>query len=119
MNNIVDLLKTTSAFITALTVIGGAVIWVIKKFIFRPMETQLQNLNDKIDTNRKDELRYTILSFAGDLRNGIPKTRQEYETIFAFYDKYEKLIEVLNEKNGYLEVEMDYVKNQYKNLLHK
>ena len=119
MNDIIEFIKTISAFITALTVIGGAVIWVIKKFIFKPMEMQLQNLSDKIDINRKDELRYTVLSFAGDLRNGIAKTRQEYETIFAFYDKYEKLIENLNEKNGYLEVEMDYVKMQYKNLLHK
>ena len=119
MNNILDLLKTISAFITALTVIGGAVIWIIKKFIFKPMEKELQSLGEKIDINRKDELRYTVLSFAGDLRNGIPKTRQEYETIFSFYDKYEKLIEQLQEKNGYLEVEMDYVKNQYKNLINK
>ena len=36
MNNIMDFLKTMSAFITALTIIGGAVIWVIKKFIFKP-----------------------------------------------------------------------------------
>lgn len=119
MNDIIDLLKTISAFITALTVIGGAVIWIIKKFIFKPMEKQLQNLGDKIDSNRKDELRYTVLSFSGDLRNGIAKTRQEYETIFAFYDKYEQLIESLREKNGYLEVEMEYIKTQYKNLLHK
>lgn len=119
MINMLDLLKTISAFITALTVIGGAVIWIIKKFIFKPMEQQMTKLGDKIDNNRKDELRYTILSFAGDLRNGIPKTRQEYETIFAFYDKYELLIHQLNEKNGYLEVEMEYVKNQYKNLLHE
>lgn len=119
MNDMLDLLKTISAFITALTIIGGAVIWIIKKFIFKPMEHQLNELGDKIDTNRKDELRYTVLSFAGDLRNGIPKTRQEYETIFAFYDKYEQLIEHLNEKNGYLEVEMEYVRTQYKNLLHK
>ena len=119
MNDIVDLLKTISAFITALTVIGGAAIWIIKKFIFKPMEKQLQDLCDKIDMNRKDELRYTVLSFSGDLRNGIAKTRQEYETIFAFYDKYEQLIESLQEKNGYLEVEMEYIKTQYKNLLHK
>lgn len=119
MNNILDFLKTISAFITALTVIGGAVIWIIKKFIFKPMEEQLKSLGNKIDSNKKDELRYTVLSFAGDLRNGIAKTRQEYETIFAFYDKYEKLIESLQEKNGYLEVEMEYVKTQYKNLLHK
>lgn len=119
MNELLDLLKTISAFITALTIIGGAVIWIIKKFIFKPVQKQLNDLGDKIDGNRKDELRYTILSFAGDLRNGIPKTRQEYETIFAFYDKYEQLIEQLNEKNGYLEVEMEYVKAQYKNLLHK
>ena len=119
MNDIIDLLKTISAFITALSIIGGAVIWIIKKFIFKPMEKQLENLSNKIDANKRDELRYTILSFAGDLRNGIAKTRQEYETIFAFYDKYEKLIENLQEKNGYLEAEMEYVKNMYKNLINK
>ena len=61
-------------------------------------------------------MRYTILSFASDLRNGVAKTRQEYETIFAFHDDYEMLIEHLKEKNGYLETEMDYIILQYNSL---
>ena len=111
-----DFIIKISSLITAISIIGGAIFWLLNAFIFKPMTTELKKLNDKIDTNRLDELRYTILSFAGDLRNGIPKTRQEYETIFTFHDKYDKLISSLNEKNGYLEMEMAYIKKQYDDL---
>lgn len=119
MNNMIELLKTIAAFITAISVIGGAGIWLLQKLIFKPINLQLNQLSDKIDANKKDELRYTVLSFAGDLRNGIPKTRQEFETIFMFHDEYEQLIAQLGEKNGYLEVEMEYITKQYKNLLNE
>ena len=111
------IILSISSLITAITVIGGAIMWITNLFIFKPITKQINELSNKIDTNRLDELRYTILSFAGDLRNGIPKTRQEYETIFTFHDKYDILITNLNEKNGYLEREMEYIKKQYDNLL--
>lgn len=116
MNNFLNIVLKLGSLITAITAILGAMTWLLNKIVFKPMGQKLDALDRKIDKNKKDDLRYTILSFAGDLRNGVAKTRQEYETIFAFYDDYETLIEHLKEKNGYLETEMEYIILQYNNL---
>ena len=116
MNNFFSIVLKLGSFITAITAILGAMTWLLNKIVFKPMGQKLDALDRKIDKNKKDDLRYTILSFAGDLRNGVAKTRQEYETIFTFHDDYETLIERLKEKNGYLETEMEYIILQYNNL---
>ena len=116
MNNFLNIVLKLGSLITAITAILGAMTWLLNKIVFKPMGQKLDALDRKIDKNKKDDLRYTILSFAGDLRNGVPKTRQEYETIFTFYDDYETLIEHLKEKNGYLETEMEYIILQYNSL---
>lgn len=116
MNDFLNIVLKLGSLITAITAILGAMTWLLNKIVFKPMGQKLDALDRKIDKNKKDDLRYTILSFAGDLRNGVAKTRQEYETIFAFYDDYETLIEHLKEKNGYLETEMEYIILQYNSL---
>lgn len=116
MNAFLNIVLKLGSFITAITAILGGMTWLLNKIVFKPMGQKLDALDRKIDKNKKDDLRYTILSFAGDLRNGVAKTRQEYETIFAFYDDYETLIEHLKEKNGYLETEMEYIILQYNSL---
>ncbi len=85
----------------------------IKKSYKQIMREELNPIAEQIDNNEKDRLRFEILSFASDLRNGIKKTRQEFETIFAYYDKYESLIKKLKMHNGYLDTEFDYIKLKY------
>lgn len=102
MANIIILI---ASLITAITTIMIALKKMLNK-MFEP-------INTKIDNNEKDNLRYKILSFANSLRNGNKHTRQEFETIFFFYDKYEIIINRLNQKNGYLEEEMEFIKNCY------
>lgn len=80
------------------------------------LKEELKKVSKKIDNNEKDYLRFQILSFAGDLRNGIKKTRQEFETIFTFYDKYEEIIDELGLHNGYLDSEFEFVKEEYKKI---
>lgn len=77
------------------------------------IKEELRPLSEQIDDNEKDRLRFEVLSFASDLRNNIKKTRQEFETIFAYHDKYEKIIEKLKIHNGYLDTEFDYIKLKY------
>lgn len=116
MDNFFDIVLRLGSLITAMTTIIGILGVLLNKIVFKPMGQKLDALDRKIDMNKKDDLRYTILSFASDLRNGVAKTRQEYETIFAFHDDYELLIEHLKEKNGYLETEMEYIILQYNSL---
>ena len=80
--------------------------------------TTLNKILDKkfnpIYDNQRLQLRYEICSFAGDLRNRIGKTREEFQAIFEMYDRYEILIKKLNQKNHFIDNEMAYIESQYK-----
>lgn len=101
-----EILLQVSSYITAVGVIVAALNKMLNK--------KIDPINEKIDSNEKDDLRYKILSFANSLHNGDNHTRQEYETIFLFYDKYEEIIERLEQTNGYLEMEMKFIRECYK-----
>lgn len=105
----IDIIKEIGTLITALTIIVTTITAIWNKLLNK----KLNPLMSKIDNNEKDNLRYKILSFANSLRNGNKHTRQEFETIFFFYDKYETIINELKQKNGYLEEEMEFIKNCY------
>ena len=83
-----EIVLQIASYITAVGVIIKAVDFIFDKKT-KPIRTEVENTNKKIDNNEKDDLRYKILSFANSLHNGDNHTRQEYETIFMFYDKYE------------------------------
>lgn len=106
-------------FLKILIYLGGILLAIYKipfkisKVLKSTIEEEIKPLSKQIDDNEKDRLRFEILSFAGDLRNNIVKTRQEFETIFAYYDKYEKIVEKLKLHNGYLDTEFDYIKLKY------
>lgn len=101
-----NIILQISSYITAVGVIVAALNKTLNK--------KIDPINEKIDHNEKDSLRYKILSFANSLHNGDNHTRQEYETIFFFYDKYEAIIKRLNITNGYLETEMEFIRETYK-----
>lgn len=115
IEQIVEILKT-------LIYLGGILLAIYKlpnkisKLLKLTIKDEIKPISEQIDENEKDRLRFEILSFAGDLRNGILKTRQEFETIFVFHDKYEKIIEKLKLHNGYLDTEFEFIKEKYKEL---
>ncbi len=66
--------------------------------------------------NQRLQLRFEICSFAGDLRNGIIKTRQEFEAIFDLYGRYELIVDKFKFKNHFIENEYKYITDQYEKL---
>ena len=76
------------------------------------LDSKLKSFRD----NQRLQYRYEICSFAGDLRNGIHKTRQEFEAIFEMYDRYEEIVIKLKQKNSYIDSEMAYIKKKYDEL---
>ena len=87
-------------------------ITVIIKAVNKMLDVKLRGLYD----NQRLQYRYEICSFAGDLRNNIKKTREEFQAIFEMYGKYESLVEGLKLKNHYIDNEMCYIQEQYKTL---
>lgn len=75
----------------------------------------IEYMNEKIDTNEIDRLRWEIISFANSLRNddGQSATLEGYNHVFDAYGKYEKLLETLGRKNGKIDNEYAYIKIMY------
>lgn len=112
-----DYIIQIGSYITAVGVIVKAIDKILDKKITpiqKEIKQEIRDTNEKLDNNEKDDLRYKILSFANSLHNGDNHTRQEYETIFFFYDKYEAIIKQLKIQNGYLEMEMAFIRDTYK-----
>lgn len=61
----------------------------------------------------RDDLRGYLILFASELRNNVPKTDDEYEEFFRRFDKYEDILKELQEKNGFVLTEVEYVKKVY------
>lgn len=75
----------------------------------------IEHMNEKIDTNEIDRLRWEIISFANSLRydDGQSATLEGYNHVFDAYGKYEKLLEALGRKNGKIDNEYAYIKIMY------
>ena len=72
----------------------------------------IEHMDEKIDTNEIDRLRWEIISFANSLRydDGQSATLEGYNHVFDAYGKYEKLLESLGRKNGKIDNEYAYIK---------
>lgn len=72
----------------------------------------IEHMNEKIDTNEIDRLRWEIISFANSLRydDGQSATLEGYNHVFDAYGKYENLLEQLGHKNGKIDNEYAYIK---------
>lgn len=72
----------------------------------------IEHMNEKIDTNEIDRLRWEIISFANSLRydDGQSATLEGYNHVFDTYGKYENLLEQLGHKNGKIDNEYAYIK---------
>lgn len=99
-----EFVTSLASYLTALSVLVGVVSKVL--------DVKLKGLYN----NERLQYRYEICSFAGDLRNNITKTREEFEAVFEMYDTYEELISKLKQKNSYIDSEMAYIKEQYKKI---
>lgn len=66
--------------------------------------------------DNRSQYRYLIVDFAGDLHNGISKTREEFQSILDIFGRYEKLVEKLDVKNHYVDSEIEYIKYKKKEL---
>lgn len=75
----------------------------------------IEYMNEKIDTNEIDRLRWEIISFANSLRydDGQSATLEGYNHVFDAYGKYEKLLDALGRKNGKIDNEYAYIKIMY------
>lgn len=117
-----EILKNILGLVISLSTVFGIFTGIINKMFSK----KLKPLEDRIDKEHKDsvkhdmsQLRFTIVSFANDLRNGIPKSKHQFDAVFAFMDEYSEMIENLHIKNGLFHEEELYIRDQYHKLMDK
>ena len=115
----IDTIKELGGLIITISSVLGIFTGIINKVFTK----KLKPIEDKIEKHRlanlradMEEWRYQVVSFASDLRKGIPKSRFEYEAIFVFMDEYEEAVEELNINNGLFQIESQYIKKCYNEL---
>lgn len=103
-----DIVLTVSGYIGAI----GVIITAINKLL----DNKIVPLSTKIDNSDRRQLRYEIVSFANSLHSGDKRTKEEFEAIFEFCDRYEEIVEEHKIKNNLFEQELEYIKGCYKKI---
>lgn len=118
----IDTIKELGSLIITLSGVLGIFTGIVNKIFTK----KLKPIEEKIEQHRlanlradMEEWRYQVVSFAGDLHKGIPKTRHEYEAIFVFIDEYEKAVEELGITNNFFKEESRMIRESYRELNNK
>lgn len=117
-----EILKSVLGIIISLSTVLGIFTGIINKMFSKklaPIESRIEQGEKNSMKHDLGQLRYLVVSFANDLRNGIPKSRFQYDAVFSFIDEYEEMIGKLNIKNGLFLEEENFIREQYRKLLDK
>lgn len=77
------------------------------------IEAKVNSLEQSRDEDEKDRIRFEVLDFANSCRQGIKHTKDEFQHIIEINNKYEKLLQKTNDKNGVFAEEYRYIVNLY------
>lgn len=85
--------------------------------INRSQNDMFRLLNEKVDKNEIDRIRYEILHFAAQLRHGnTDLSIDDFKHIFKIHKKYEDLLEANKLTNGQMDIEYTYIIECYNKL---
>lgn len=91
-NDIVSIVLSLGAFVTALTAIITALKKVLKVWldnnVNNKIETSNNNLKDKIDTLDVLICKLHIIDFLSDIENGVEKDDEQIRLAYEMYDHY-------------------------------
>lgn len=71
------------------------------------LSKQIKKVDEKVDINERDRIRYEILQFSGSLRNGLTRTDNDYTHIEELYDKYHNQLKA----NSYITSEIEFIRS--------
>lgn len=99
--NIVNIVISIGAFVTALT----AIITALKKVLSAWLD---KNINKKIDTLDVLICKLHIIDFLSDIENGVEKDDEQIKLAYEMYDHYTKDLK----QNSYVHDKWDKVMNK-------
>ena len=80
---------------------------------FADIQKTCDQICEKEDKYRFATIRWEILTFRNDLKNGNLYTANEYQHIFDDYDEYRELHDKYNFTNGYIEDAIEDINSHY------
>lgn len=80
---------------------------------------QVETLQEDMDANEKDRIRWEILDFANSCRNGRNHSHDEFKHIVELHDKYQALLDKTGDSNGVFNTEYEWIQELYKKRLDK
>lgn len=83
----------------------------------KDMKSDIEKLDNKVDANEIDRIRWEILDFSNSCRNKRKHTRDEFLHIIELNQKYHKIIKEKGIENGQIDLEYDFIESIYKKCL--
>ena len=83
----------------------------------KEMKSDIEKLDNKVDANEIDRIRWEILDFSNSCRNKRKHTRDEFLHIIELNQKYHKIIKEKGIENGQIDLEYDFIEGIYKKCL--
>lgn len=74
----------------------------------------VQKIDNKVDNNEIDRIRWEILDFANSCRNHKKHTKEEFDHIISLNQKYHKILDEREEENGQVDMAFDYIGKLYR-----
>ena len=71
------------------------------------LNKKITKVDEKVDINERDRIRYEILQFSGSLRNGLTRTENDYQHIEELYQKYHEVLKA----NSYITSEIEFIRS--------
>lgn len=81
------------------------------------MKEEIKKIDDKVDQNEIDRIRWEILDFANTCRNHRKHTREEFLHIIELNQKYHIIIDEKGIENGQIDIEFAFIKKLYNRCL--
>lgn len=81
----------------------------------KELDKKITKVDEKVDINERDRIRYEILQFSGSLRNGLTRTENDYTHIEELYEKYHNTLKA----NSYITSEMDFIRGCRNSIVNK
>ena len=91
--------------LSPLTWLGNLFLGSIRK--------DIRSIQDTVDENEKDRIRWEVLDFANACRNGRRHTKDEFQHIITLNEKYKTLLKKTGDKNGVFDEEYRYILDLY------
>ena len=73
----------------------------------------IQKVDNKVDDNEIDRIRWEILDFSNSCRSKKRHTKEEFDHIISLNQKYHRILDEREEENGQVELAFEYIRKIY------